>query len=93
MATTKSSPADAAAAASVRASPVPSECRVLLAIDTFTHSYALDYGIGKHLGIAAQFENIEWLVIAARLEVASPPPVVIVQEDQLEKVQPLPAYP
>jgi len=72
---------------------VPAECRMLLAIDTFTHSYALDYGIGKHLGIAAQFENIEWLVIAARLEVASPPPVVIVQEDQLEKVQPLPAYP
>ena len=29
---------------------VPVGCRVLLAIDTFTHSYALDFGIGKHLG-------------------------------------------
>ena len=58
---------------------VPVGCRVLLAIDTWEHAYALDYGIGKHLGIAAQIENIEWPVVAARLEVANPAPVTIVQ--------------
>jgi superoxide dismutase len=77
---------------------VPAGCRVLLAIDTFAHSYALDYGIAKHLGIAAQFENIEWAMVGARLDVASPPPVTIVQtfgEDQHEpqEVQPLPLRP
>ena len=46
---------------------VPAECRVLLAIDTHCHSYALDFGISKHLGIAAQFENISWPVVAERL--------------------------
>jgi hypothetical protein len=64
---------------------VPAGCRVLLAIDTFTHAYALDFGIGKHLGIAAQFENLEWPMIAARLDVASPPLITLTQtfgEDQ-----------
>lgn len=46
---------------------VPAGCRVLLAIDTFEHSYALDYGIGKYLGIAAQFENIDWTIVGGRL--------------------------
>lgn len=46
---------------------VPAGCRVLLAIDTHEHAYALDYGIGKHLGIAAEFENISWPVVAERL--------------------------
>jgi hypothetical protein len=46
---------------------VPAGCRVLLAIDTHCHSYGLDYGISKHLGIAAQFENISWPVVAERL--------------------------
>ena len=58
---------------------VPVGCRVLLALDTFEHSYALDFGISKYLGIAAQMENVEWTVVAARLDVASPPVVTIVQ--------------
>ena len=56
---------------------VPAGCDVLLALDTATHAYALDYGIAKHLGIAAQFENVEWPVVAARLEVAVAPMVVL----------------
>jgi len=46
---------------------VPVGCRVLLAIDLFEHAYALDYGIGKHLGVAAQTENVDWLAVAGRL--------------------------
>jgi superoxide dismutase len=49
-------------------SAVPADCRVLLAIDTHEHAYALDYGIGKHLGIAAQMENIEWHEVWKRLQ-------------------------
>ena len=56
---------------------VPAGCDVLLALDTAEHAYALDYGIAKHLGIAAQFENVEWLVPSARLEVAVAPMVVL----------------
>ena len=67
---------------------VPAGCRVLLVIDTFTHAYALDYGIGKHLGIAAQLENVEWAMVAARLDVASPPPVTIVQTFTAERIEP-----
>jgi superoxide dismutase len=74
---------------------VPAGCQVLLAIDTHEHAYTLDYGIGKHLGIAAQFENVEWDVVAARLEVAAPRIITITQtfgEDQHDPqaVQPLP---
>ena len=64
---------------------VPAGCRILLSLDTWEHAYALDYGIGKHLGIAAQMENIDWTVVAGRLEVASPPQVSIVREFPLGK--------
>ena len=47
---------------------VPVGCRVLLAIDTWTHAYALDFGISKYLGIAAQFENICWPEVESRIK-------------------------
>ena len=47
---------------------VPVGCRVLLALDCQEHAYALDYGAAKHLGIAAQFENIDCVAVAGRLE-------------------------
>lgn len=46
---------------------VPVGCRVLLAIDTHCHAWALDFGISKHLGIAAQLENISWPAVEARM--------------------------
>ena len=46
---------------------VPAGCRILLACDCWEHMYTLDYGTGKHLGIAAQFENFDWGVVSDRL--------------------------
>ena len=47
---------------------VPVGCKVLLALDMETHAWALDYGVSKHLGMAAQCENVNWAVVAERLE-------------------------
>jgi superoxide dismutase len=39
----------------------------LLALDTHEHAYAIDYGVAKHNGIAAQLENVNWMVALGRL--------------------------
>jgi superoxide dismutase len=58
---------------------VPAGCKVLLAIDTHEHAYVLDYGVGKHLGMAAQFENVDWTVVGQRLLAAMPvPPTLLI---------------
>jgi len=46
---------------------VPVECRVLLALDCETHAYALDFGAAKHLGVAAEFENVDWVMVEDRV--------------------------
>ena len=46
---------------------VPVGCQVLLALDCETHAYALDFGAAKHLGVAAEFENVDWRAVAERL--------------------------
>jgi superoxide dismutase len=58
---------------------VPAGFKVLLAIDTHEHAYVLDYGVGKHLGMAAQFENVDWTVVGQRLLAAMPvPPTLLI---------------
>ena len=56
---------------------VPVGCQVLLALDCETHAYALDFGAAKHLGVAAEFENINWEVVAELL----PAPVFTITQD------------
>ncbi len=53
---------------------LPPDAKILVAMDTFEHVYALDYGAGgKHLGIAAFFRNLSWSVVEARLRAAQLP--------------------
>lgn len=56
---------------------VPAETDVLLALDLHEHAYALDYGAAKHLGMAAQMENLSWATVTARFEAACPRPISI----------------
>lgn len=51
---------------------VPPGCQILLAVDCHEHAYELDYGAtGKHLGLAAQFNCVDWLEVERRLMVAA----------------------
>jgi Fe-Mn family superoxide dismutase len=45
----------------------------LLALDTHEHAYAIDYGAAKHNGIAAQLENVNWVMVLGRLPATAPP--------------------
>lgn len=46
---------------------VPPGCPILLACDVWEHSYAMDYGIHKHIYLAAFYRNIDWSVVEQRL--------------------------
>ena len=50
--------------------PLPVDCPVLVALDMNSHAYALDYGGSRHLGAAAQLENLNWLVVEAKIAIA-----------------------
>ena len=52
--------------------PLPVDCPVLVAIDLNPHAYALDYGGSRHLGAAAQMENLNWLEVERRTLPALP---------------------
>ncbi len=54
------------------AQPLPVDCSVLVAIDMNPHAYALDYGGSRHLGAAAQLENLSWLEVERRTLPALP---------------------
>lgn len=59
---------------------VPANCDILIALDLFEHSYAGDVGIRKDIYVAAWWRNIDWLVVDARLNKASPPPAMVLPD-------------
>lgn len=42
-------------------------CSILMALDTWEHNYAIDYGIRKDIGIGSTLRNIDWSVAEHRL--------------------------
>lgn len=64
---------------------VPAGCKVLLALDCHEHAYALDYGLAKYLGIAAQMANIDWILVSARMPLPPPTSIAIGVTSIVEK--------
>ncbi|MCX6010927.1 MAG: Fe-Mn family superoxide dismutase [Chloroflexi bacterium] len=46
----------------------PAGCAPILVMDVFEHAFMLDYGLKRADYIAAFFQNIDWAVVAGRLE-------------------------
>lgn len=49
---------------------VPADCRVVLALDTWEHAYAADYGTRKDVYLGAFFRNVNWDVAESRMKAA-----------------------
>ena len=49
------------------ASGIPAGCPILVALDCHEHAFALDYGNRRDLGVAAWFENVNWITVEQRL--------------------------
>lgn len=53
---------------------LPPGATILLALDAHEHSYFGDYGSRKDLYVGALFRNVDWVMVSARFDAASPPP-------------------
>jgi superoxide dismutase len=67
---------------------VPAGCRLLLALDAHEHTYAMDYGNRKDLGMAAVLRNVLWGAVAARLEAPAPSTLVVTELGNVAAVVP-----
>lgn len=65
----------------------------LLVLDTHEHAYAVDYGVAKHNGIAAQLENVNWTVALGRLPAEVIPGVALSPGPAAEASEPILHHP